>query len=98
MIQDYQDPLKIYQEKFKEIYAAIKNRDRGCLYAAIHYLDPENSEDICHYFGIDKNSTLNKDIEFCKPFLSSPIKDLSIFQIPLLKEFAKMKEEAERQA
>ncbi|NEO46912.1 MAG: hypothetical protein F6K55_23445 [Moorea sp. SIO4A3] len=98
MIQDYQDPLKIYQEKFKEIYAAIKNRDRGCLYAAIHYLDPENSEDICHYFGIDKNSTLNNDFKFCKSFLFSPIKDLSIFQISLLEGIAKMIEQAERQA
>ncbi|NER85967.1 hypothetical protein [Moorena sp. SIO3A2] len=97
MNQDYQDPLEIYQEQFKEIYAAIKNRDRGYLYEAITYLDPENSEDICHYFGIDKNSTLDNDFKFCKPFLSSPIKDLSIFEHFLLKEIAKMKEEAERQ-
>ncbi|NEO13926.1 MULTISPECIES: hypothetical protein [unclassified Moorena] len=97
MNQDYQDPLATYQEQFKEIYAAIKNRDRGCLYAAIAYLDPENSEDICHYFGINKKSTLNKDIEFCKPFLFSPIKDLSIFKIPLPNEFAKLKEDMENQ-
>ncbi|NEQ07008.1 MAG: hypothetical protein F6K37_14000 [Moorea sp. SIO4E2] len=95
MNQDYQDPLKIYQEQFKEIYAVIKNRDRGCLYEAIAYLDPENSEDICHYFGIDKNSTLDNDFKFCKPFLSSPIKDLFIFQIPFLKEIAQIPEAME---
>lgn len=99
MIQDYQDPLKIYQEKFKEIYAAIKNRDRGCLYAAIDYLDPENSEDICHYFGIDKNSTLENDLKFCEPYLSSPIKDLSILnQISLPEVIAKIKEDMESKA
>ncbi|AOX01749.1 hypothetical protein BJP34_21970 [Moorena producens PAL-8-15-08-1] len=96
--KDYQDPLETYQQQFKEIYAAIKNRDRGYLYAAIKYIDPENSEDICHYFGIDKNSTLNNEFKFCKSFLFSPIKDLSIFQIPLLEGIAKMIEQAERQA
>ncbi|NEP54697.1 MAG: hypothetical protein F6K65_40275 [Moorea sp. SIO3C2] len=95
MSQDYQDPLQTYQEQFKEIYAGIKNRHQGCLYAAITYLDPENSEDICHYFGIDKNSTLNNDFKFCQPFLSSPIKDLSIFENPLLKEIAKIPEAME---
>lgn len=95
MWKDYQDPLQTYQEQFQEIYFAIKNCDRGCLYAAIAYLDPDNSEDICHYFGIDKNSTLDNDFKFCQPFLSSPIKDLSIFQIPLLKEIAKIQEAME---
>ncbi|NEQ81537.1 MAG: hypothetical protein F6K26_15165 [Moorea sp. SIO2I5] len=98
MNQNYQDPLKTYQEQFKKIYGAIKNRNRGCLYAAIDYLDPENSEDICHYFGIDKNSTINNDLKFCKPYLSSPIKDLSILQIFYVpEEIAKRKEDMENQ-
>ncbi|NEO39306.1 MAG: hypothetical protein F6J90_24400 [Moorea sp. SIOASIH] len=96
--KDYQDPLETYQQQFKEIYSAIKNCDRGYLYEAIAYLDPENSEDICNYFGIDKNSTLNNDLKFCKPFLSSLIKDLYRVQIPLPEVIARMREEAERQA
>lgn len=101
MNQDYQEPLATYQEQFKEIYAAIKNRDRGYLYAAITYLDPENSEEICHYFGIDKNSTFNNDFKFCKSYLSSPIKDLLLNHLflPFLPEgIPKIKEDMESKA
>ena len=76
--QENQDFSSIYKDVFKNVYPKIQSKKNGVIYHVIAIIlegEDCHRKDLCDYFRIDKDSSLEKDQEFADKF-SKDIKDL----------------------
>ncbi|OLT61055.1 hypothetical protein [Moorena bouillonii] len=57
-----------FDEVYSEIEKCYKSKAKGCMYTAISKLSPDNYQEICGYFNISKDSTINEDLQFFKNY------------------------------